>query len=515
MWVMEIFSYTIVDVVVLLVTIVVLIRLYIHQQWQVLNKLNIPHSPPTISGFGNLGELKKDPDSIFKGDLKKKKIFGKVYGSYNGLRAAVTVHDPEILKQIFIKEFPIFSERVRSFAKINGKELNDGLNVVKGKKWKRIRNTLSPSFSASKLKDMLGIMEHCSNTLVKNLKRFAQKDEGRFDTKEMLGRFSLDVVCAAAFGTDAHTQEYEDGNPPKIVQVAQKTFNSTLIGSPIFILVFMFPWVEHILKFFNYSIFPTEVVKYFSSLVDVLLKRRKAGETTSRIDIMQMMLKSQISESEAVHGAHTGLTQNEIVGNSMILMLAGYETTANTLIFLCYNLATHKDAQRKSQKEIDDILREHGSMTYEAVNKLKFLTQCINETLRLYGPIPRNARYCNKDIKINGVQFLKDMEVIVPVYSLNHDEEFWDEPYQFRPERMEDMTKIDPIMFQPFGAGPRNCIGLRFAITEMKVAMFQLLKEFDFDVCHDTPSPPLELKCTSNMRPKEKIFLKVSPRKSA
>ena len=52
---------------------------------------------------------------------------------------------------------------------------------------------------------------------------------------------------------------------------------------------------------------------------------------------------------------------------------------------------------------------------------------------------------------------------------------------------MEDMTKIDPIMFQPFGAGPRNCIGLRFAITEMKVAMFQLLKEFDFDVCHDTP----------------------------
>ena len=507
------FSLITVETALLLGTLAILIRFYVNRKWQVLKKLHIPHNPPSIKRLGNILDNAKDPEFVFKNQLSNKKKFGKIYGEYNGLNAQITVADPEILKQIFIKEFAIFYQRLNIFKKINGKELNNGVNVVGGEQWKRIRSTLSPAFSSSKLKEMFGIFEDCTDHTVARLQKLLQEHNGRFDSKEIFSRLSLDVICSAAFSTNVNAQT-DDNRSNAVLIKAKQAFDFSVVGKPWFVLILMFPWFEKILALMNYSIFSSETISYFGGLVDHLIQTRKdIGK--HRTDLMQVMLQAKIPEKNVKDGARKGLTRNEIIGNSMIMLLAGYETTSNAMVFLTHSLATHQLVQEKIYHEIQDAIEKHGKLNYEAVTKMKYLDMCVNESLRLYGAVPRNSRYAEKDITINGVHIPKGTTVIVPTYGLAHDEEYWDKPFEFNPDRMEDMSKIDPIVFQPFGAGPRNCIGMRFALLEIKVAICKILQEFKVEACDDTPPPPLEMTFKASMKPKEDVFLRITKRVKA
>ena len=502
-----------IETLVLLGTVLLLIRYYVQKKWQVLKKLNIPHNPPSLRKLGNIMEDAKNPDSFFTTQVENKKKFGKVWGAYNGLNPEITIADPKILKQIFIKEFSIFSDRTKSFTTVSGEEMNTGVNLISGEQWKRVRNTLSPSFSSSKMKEMFGIIDGCVDATLNRLSKMLKEEDGRFEAKEVFSRLSLDVICSAAFSTNVNAQT-TDGKPPPIIEKAKQTFNFSVFGRPWFLLVVLFPSFEKFLKLIKFSIFPKESMTYFSSLVDRLLKTRSGKAEKQRTDLMQLMIQAKISDEDVKNGVAKGLTKTEIVGNSMIMLLAGYETTANAMTFLAYNLATHQNIQKKLTQELQDALEEHGKLTYDVVNKMKYLDMCMNESLRLYGLLPRNSRYCDQEITIDDVTIPKGTMVIVPVYGLSHDEEYWDNPFEFNPERMEDMSKIDPIIFQPFGAGPRNCIGMRFAIMEIKLAFCKILQRFSLDVSDDTPEPPLDIVFRASVQPKKSFHLKITPRSS-
>nr|CAB3235860.1 cytochrome P450 CYP3-like member 3 [Phallusia mammillata] len=498
------------ETLLLCITVVLLIRYYMNQKWQVLCKLGIPHDPPSIRGLGNLGTILKDPDNIFKMDAINKKKFGYIYGNYNGLIPQITVGDPKILKHIFIKDFETFPIRQKIFTKVNGPELNSGVNLVGGQEWRRIRNTLSPTFSAAKLKQMMGIIDNCVEHTVEKLRKHVKEDDGEFQTKDIFGSLSLDVICASAFSTNLYGKDNTESIETK--KMAMKFFDFTISGSPIFLLFYMFPWTETIAAKLGVTLFNKECVRYFSSLVDMVIKRRETSNLKSRTDLLQLMLEAEVPESKITQDSAKGMSRQEIVGNSLIMMLAGFETTGNAMMFLAFNLARHMDVQEKLYEEIQQALEEYGSFTYEAVNGMKYLNQCINESLRLYGPLPRNSRYAEKDFNVDGVHIPKGVMVKVPVYGMSYDEEYWDEPKLFKPERMEDMSKIDPMVFQPFGAGPRNCVGMRLALLEIRVAMCKLLNEFSFEVASDTPSAPMEVTFKGAMRPKKNFHLKAVPR---
>nr|CAB3235838.1 cytochrome P450 CYP3-like member 3 [Phallusia mammillata] len=491
---------------ILLITAILAARYYINQKYQVLKKLNIPHAPPSIFRLGNIDEMMSDLVSFFKKDLVRKKKYGKIYGTYVGVNPRITIADPEILKQIQLKEAGIFRDRQRSFSKVNGKEMNQALTSAEGDHWKRIRSTISPVFSTSKLKDMIGIMDRCTDKMVKNLHKISKDEDGKFMPTDVLSKLSLDVICSTSFNVDMHTQD--DGEEPTLIKMGRKLFDIQLSKSFAFFTFFVFPSTEWIGELINYSIFPSEAVKYFAGLVDALIKNKDHDKT--RVDMMTQMLNEKISEEEA-KTAHKGLTRNEIVGNSIVMIMGGYETTANTMMFVIYNLASHKHEQDKCREEIKKAVEKHGGLTYEAIGTLTYLTQCINETLRVYPAVIRNSRYCEKEITIQGVTIPAGIHVDIPTYGMSRDEEYWDEPTKFKPERMEDMSKIDPIIFQPFGAGPRNCIGMRFALIEMKMAISKILLNFEVDMCPDTPEPPLEIIFKASVRPKEDFSLKVTP----
>lgn len=142
--------------------------------------------------------------------------------------------------------------------------------------------------------------------------------------------------------------------------------------------------------------------------------------------------------------------------------LAGFETSSTTMGFFLYEMARNLDVQNRVRKEIDEVLAQHkGEITFEAINEMKLLEMCIDETLRMYPPVFNLIRQCTKEWKMPGTNILieKGVSVAVPVFAIQRDAKYYPNPEQFQPERFNaensaGKTFIDrPYM--PFGEGPR------------------------------------------------------------
>ncbi|CAO2630641.1 Cytochrome P450 3A31 [Lemmus lemmus] len=144
---------------------------------------------------------------------------------------------------------------------------------------------------------------------------------------------------------------------------------------------------------------------------------------------------------------------------------------------------------------------------------MEYLDMVLNETLRLYPVGMRLDRVSKQDVEINGVLVPKGSVVIIPVYALHHDPQYWPEPIEFRPERFskENKSSINPYVFMPFGNGPRNCIAMRFALMNMKLALTKVLQNFSFQPCKETQIP-MKISRKALLQPEKPIVLKVVPR---
>ena len=121
-----------------------------------------------------------------------------------------------------------------------------------------------------------------------------------------------------------------------------------------------------------------------------------------------------------------------------------------------------------------------GLINHETTNQMPYLEATIEEDLRIHPPVLSLDRECNKDTKIGDLMIKKGVNVKFPIWALHHSEDFFQDPEEFRPERFLKETKEDfhPYAYLPFGGGPRKCIGLRFAMIEIKLALAKLLQKY-------------------------------------
>ena len=186
-----------------------------------------------------------------------------------------------------------------------------------------------------------------------------------------------------------------------------------------------------------------------------------------------------------------GITEVTAVSQSLMFLFAGFDTLATTMTMLCYYLAKYPDKQVKLLEEVDHFLAQHeGDIDHDTQKELPYLSACISETLRLRPPTVRAERICVKDWKDEetGLVIKKGTVVQFPMWAIHRDEKYWSEPEEFKPERFlaENKDKINQYAYLPFGHGPRNCIGMRFAKEEMNMVMVKILKEFRFEALPET-----------------------------
>ncbi|OWF54740.1 Cytochrome P450 3A4 [Mizuhopecten yessoensis] len=474
-------------------------------------KLNIP-GPAPWPIIGSLMEINKAGFHSFQLECRKK--YGKIYGYFGGLSPqTLVVGDKEMLRKILVKEFNNFSDRI-IFKGFNG-DLESSVNNLKGNHWKHVRNKITPAFSTGKLRKMVPLVDYASDTLLEALRKKVKDGDGVMEMLEVYGAYAMDVICSTAFGIQVDSQQ----NPNDEFIVNAKKFMILNFSSSIILILMFLPKLHFLMPFLGWSFIDKHVQKFFRNVTVKLLDERVAGNK-DRVDFLQLMKNVQHGEDgdsdeeedddidkENVSGSklpnswyRKGITFKEILGNAEIFFLAGYETTMITLTMASYYLAVHPEYQDKLRRELFDKIGSEP-LTYDNIRNVAYLDMVINETLRINPPATRTDRVCLKDTEVNGVRIPAGMHISIPIYSIHHDPDNWEDPEKFIPERFEDKDRHDPLTFLPFGYGPRNCIGMRLAQMELKMSLAKIVRTFQICVCSETKIPP-DLATFSLLKPK-------------
>lgn len=495
---------------------VILIYLYIQHQWTALSKWGIPHEPPSFRNFGHAALL--FGKNTVNYELRCKKKFGDVWGLYVMTRPFLIIHSPEIIRHVMVKDFSAFPNRFRNPWDFGAKDVENGVLVSRVRQWKRMRSALSPTFSNAKLKSMCDIMNKCINNTVLRIKRLAEdRHVDVVDIKDLFSRLSLDVICSTAFSIDVNSQD--DSLPePEIARRARKFFENDFVQRLRIFFKSSFPSIGRYIGEGSRQ----KHASYLTAICQKFIAAREAGPSLtekedcphpSRSDIMEGMVKCRKTLKEIEqHGK--GLSDSEISANAITMLLAGYDTTAVAMTYFAYNLAFHSDIQSKLQADIDEAFDEVNEIDFDTVNlKLSYLDMCIHESLRMYCPVATTMRCAPREVTVNGLRIPKGVNIRIPIAALCRDPDLWEDPLVYNPERMRNMQDIDPVIYQPFGTGPRNCLGFKFALLEIKLAFCTILRKYSFAPTDKTPTPPLILKQMTTTSPVEHVELKIIPRR--
>jgi len=224
-------------------------------------------------------------------------------------------------------------------------------------------------------------------------------------------------------------------------------------------------------------------------------RRAKAHDTPQ--DFLDLMIAALEEDFEDI---------DTTVDNLLTFVVAGYETSANTLAWGIYLLALYQDVQQHLRAEIE-AATGGGPVTFEAVQQMPHLQAHVRETLRMYPASALFARDATEELTVKDVTFKKGDAILLPVYSMHRNSSLWDAPDTYRPDRF--LTFKPPRgQYIPFGDGPRVCIGAQYAETEIMVLMAEFIRGLHFGLSgHPIPDPVL----TFTMRPGGPILLTAEP----
>ena len=491
----------------ILTIILIIITFYLYSLWQhsLWRRLGIP-GPKPVPFLGIMLQFIKK--GLVKTDIELVAKYGEVVGIYNCHLPTLLVSDPDMLKEIFIKNFSNFTNRPIPF-KMNEKN-ESGVSVAFDNHWKFLRSTLSPTFTSGKMKLMVPKIQRCCTDLVENMS-LQSENRAPVDMKELCGAYTMDVISSTAFGIEVDSQK--DPNNTFVKYAKESSLGKLFM--PQFLILFMFPFLKNLV---TVSFGKKEVGEFFKSVVDSAIELRKQANEGYN-DFLQLMMDARhgtgedsdyFTKGDLQEFKNRGLNSREITENAITFFIAGYDTTANTLAFACYCLATNQDVQEKLVEEIDTVL-QGKKYQLDDTSKLVYLDRFLNEVLRLYGAASRFNRVAREDIIINGIFIPKGTDVTVPVCGLHRNPKYWPDPEKFDPDRFtdENKKKRPEYSFVPFGIGPRHCIGMRLALLEAKMALVSMIQNFTFAPCEKTEIP-VEFENAGIVRAKNGIHLKLN-----
>nr|AIL94155.1 cytochrome P450 CYP3027C1 [Tigriopus japonicus] len=404
--------------------------------------------------------------------MDKMRRFGKTYVRFEMAQPVLVTIDPDLIKAITITHFENFSDIIDF--KINPKVST--LDFTGGEMWHVLRKNMSPTFTSGKLKGLLEPMSDIASDMIHFLdERIEQSPE--IDVKKMFQNLTLETISQCAFGikSNAFYDTHSD-----LLKHGQDAFSGFIMHNAL--ETFIFSGLLHFPKLFHYiEFFPAAYYKLYNVTESIMKARVEQGiKKTDFIARMQELVDEVIQTPESQ--AAKLLTKEHIIAQGAIFFLAGFETTASTLATLCYNLAIRPEIQDRLRDEINKVMDNHdGRIDYDSVHHMRYLEACINENLRIMPPVYFHLRQCTKDTEVMpGLVIKKGVRVDFPIYTSHHNPEFFPDPETFNPDRFmpENEKNIQNLTFRPFGGGPRLCIGQRFALIEMKIALAKLLSKY-------------------------------------
>uniref|UniRef100_A0A915KA29 Cytochrome P450 n=1 Tax=Romanomermis culicivorax TaxID=13658 RepID=A0A915KA29_ROMCU len=330
------------------------------------------------------------------------------------------------------------------------------------------------------------MIDDCAKRMNYRLQEIAT-NKLEMDAKDEVSSFTMSVIAETLFGIRMD----DDMEKAQIfIEKSKKAFEEFSLSNPMLWICFLFPSARTILESLGIGLLSKDCMEFFKSQVlSIIELRRRTAEKSD--DFLQLLIDAHAND-EANKDYHVisgnkwkdvkkrALTEEEIVANCVLFFLAGFETTSLTVAWIVHLLSVHQDVQHKLFEEIDATIQKNEPLTIDSISRLNYLEQILNETLRLYPVAARTDRVCNENCVVGPYHIPKGMVLNLGIRAVHLDEEYWHEPNHFDPERFSPERKhqIVPYSYFPFGLGPRNCIGMRLALLEVKICVIRLIEEF-------------------------------------
>jgi len=395
------------------------------------------------------------------------------YGPYYQLRAAgrhiLVLSDHQVVAAVLRDRPGAFSRtaRLREIGQEMG--LQPGVFSAEGEDWMRQRRMVMASFDPGHVRAYYPALVEVAQRLAKRW-TYAARQQQIIVLQSDLMRYTVDTIAGLAFGAEVDTLG-SDGDV--IQQHLDKIFPALFrrITAPIPL----------------WRIVPSRADRALTrSMVEV----NKAVESF----IVQARLRMQADPQRHMHPPNlleamlaaadrpgSGITDAQVAGNVMTMLLAGEDTTANTIAWMIYLLWAHPQALAKASNEVRSKVRDCQQPSMDEVADLEFIEACIHETMRLKPVGPQLPLQANADVVVGDVQVPKGTIVINLLRRDSVREDLVPQAGRFDPERWLKSDNPAKRLSTPFGAGPRICPGRYLAMLEMKIAMTVLLGHFHID----------------------------------
>ncbi|XP_036333126.1 cytochrome P450 4e2-like [Rhagoletis pomonella] len=358
--------------------------------------------------------------------------------------------------------------------------LGTGLLTSTGRKWFTHRKMITPSFHFKILQHFHEDMNQNSNKFIEKLRIVAHGDN-IFDFQEMTHYLTMDVICDTAMGVhigamDNHDHEVVQAFKDMCYTINMRAFHPIKRSNTLYKFTPDYPKFCRTLKILED--FTNEVIKKriaARKLEDTRSERGEEDEFSSKkLAFLDTLLSSTIDGRL--------LTQHEIYEEVSTFMFEGHDTTTSGIAFTIYLLSLHPEIQKKVYAEQQRVLGDNlnGETTFQQIADMPYLDMVIKETMRLYPSVPMVGRRTEKDYDINGFVIPQDTALNLFLMALGYNEKHFPDPYRVDPERWNaDKRAQNPFEYVPFSAGPRNCIGQKFALLEIKTVVSKVVRTFE------------------------------------
>lgn len=444
---------------------------------------NTLHTVPPFIMLKNLPKFANNPIPIIDQYVKS---YGKTYRLHHQLgKTGFLSIEPSFIQHFMQKNHRNYKKSEVQTEKL-AHYLGNGLLTSEGDYWLKQRRLIQPGFHRKRLASMVELIDGVIDQFTEELAA-ASKEQKQIDIYQKMMELTFHIIVRSLFSSDLGEDELDKISHN--ITAVQEFFIRQLR------VPFLHPWYK-VSGQIKKAEQKAEEMDYV--LLNRIQERRKSGEKSD--DLLQMLLDVRYEETGQ------GMTDKQILEESVILFVAGHETTANAMAWTWYLLAQHPESIEKIRMELDAIV---GDRTPEFADlpKLEYTMQVIQESMRIYPPAWITDRVSIEEDEINGYHIPKNTLMIAYIYGLHHDPDIWENPEQFIPERFGKAQKKErhTLAYMPFGTGPRLCIGNNFALMEMQLIIAKMIRRFDFTLLQDQI---IEAQPLITLRPKYGIQMK-------
>lgn len=447
--------------------------------------LNLPPGPKGIPVLGNLLERKKDPLGFFQ----------RVQAEYGPIAYVPMAHIKAFLVSDPVAVKYVLQDAAGSF--IKGKSydglrqfLGDGIFTAIGNEWKEQKQTLQPLFQRSAVSAFVPVFTACISDLFAQFEKQRERNGSlKIDLHETMTHLTLEIISRTMFGTKM-SEEHKHRLGEMVTELVRITNEYTL--SPIKAPKWMPTRLNREIRENR-----EELDRIIFAAIDERLKHPGEGR-----DLVSHLM------SVKRPGTDAGFSKQLIRDQIVTFFLAGHETTASTLNWCLWHIATDSALQQKLASPAVAASAEQVSQADWLLAQTE-MKAVMMECMRLYPPVWVIPRQAAKDEKIMGYDIPAQSIVLVVPYVMHRMPSHWDEPTAFKPERHMSDESFSRYLFLPFSVGPRTCMGELFACLEILATMSQFLKTYQIKA---VPEGEVGLDPSLTLRPKGRFMVELTKR---